>query len=416
MASDLSLSSAFNTVTATSSNSDVADVSVSGSPEQSSYSLVVSQLAKAHHLIIGIDDGNSSTGVTQGVANAQDTSAIADGVTISFYHNGVKYSYTTDSNTTLQSLAEMINSDDNGVIAEVLNIGTSESPQYVLSLKSEDTGAGTNQITQDSSGSTPGVVLSASLFEGADTEQETTQAGQNAEFTLDGISFSRSSNTISDVIDGLTITLKSTGNTEISIDMDIDSIVDKVKDLVNKYNDFISFMDENARYDFDTKQAGPLLGDSVARTAENRIRAIFAEPITGTESMPYQYLSQVGVQFNDDGTLTFNEYTFRVALQQNKEAVETLFVGENGVAGKLKSFLESYTQGNGVIPSIIDSIDDQIQDLQEKYQEAQEDIEDYREELVKTYADLEDKMIYYQSLQDQIDNMIETWKNTFNRD
>ena len=413
-ASDLALSSTFNTTTATSSNTDVADVEVSGSPSQSTYSLEVTQLAKAHHLIVGVDDGDPSNGVTQGIANAQDASLIADGVTISFYHNGVEYTYTTDENTTLQSLAYEINSDNNGVIAEVLNIGTSDSPQYVLSLKSEDTGSGTSQITQDSSGTTAGINLSASLFEGVNTEQQTTQAGQDAQFSIDGISFTRSSNVVDDVIDGLTITLKSAGSSEISVDIDIDSIVNEVSNLVSKYNNFISFMDQNARYDLENKQAGPLLGDSIARTAENRIRAIFSEPVSGTESLPYQYLSQIGIQFNDDGTLTFDESTFRAALQENRSAVETLFVGENGVAGKLKTFLESYTQGNGVIPSVLDSIDQQIQDLQEKYQEAQDDIEDYREQLVRIYSELENKMIYYQSIQEQLDNLIETWRNTFN--
>ncbi|WP_162508105.1 flagellar cap protein FliD N-terminal domain-containing protein, partial [Desulfothermus okinawensis] len=100
-ADNIDTSSSFLTKSASSSDEDVASATVSNSAHTGTHSLTVNHLAKAHHLIIGVDDGDPATGVTQGIPEPDNATLIEDGITLSFYHNGTLYSYTTDSNTTL---------------------------------------------------------------------------------------------------------------------------------------------------------------------------------------------------------------------------------------------------------------------------------------------------------------------------
>lgn len=412
-ADTLNNSNTFQTVTATSSDTLVATVSASSNSQSGTYSLTVSTLAQADHQLVGVDDSNPGTGVTLGVSDPDDASLIADGTSLNFYHEGTLYTYTTDSSTTLSSLADEINNADNGVIAQALNIGTTDSPQYVLSLKSQDTGSGAKQITTDAAGTSPGVTLSATLFEGQTTEQEQTQAGVDASFNIDGVDFTRSSNTLTDVISGLTINLQDTGSTQIDLTLDTDSITQYVLSFINAFNAIDSFMDQNADYDSDTQTAGPLLGDSIARTAQNQIMAIIGDPVSGTTT--YQYLSEIGIQRQEDGTLSLDSETFQSALSSNRQAVEDLFVGDNGVAGKLVSFLEDYTNSfDGVIPSTINTITEQINDLNDDYTEAQNEIQDYEDRMNEIYNNLELAVMKYQSIGDQLSAIIDTWDTSSN--
>jgi flagellar hook-associated protein 2 len=414
IADTLSSSTTFNAKTITVNDSSILTATASSSAHSGTYSITISKVAKAHHLIIGVDDSNPSTGVTVGISDPDDASLIQDGVTISFYHNGKTYSYTTDSSTTLTNLADTITNDDNGVYASVTNIGSETSPQYVLSLLSEDTGSSTNQITTDEAGTTKGVTLSDTLFTTGATEQETVQTGEDAQLDIDGVTYTRSSNEITDIISGVTLNLLNTGTTTITVSLDTESIIENIQTLITAYNDFDSFMDENASYDLENKEAGPLLGDSIARGAQNSLRSIFSGIVPGTASNEYQYLSQIGIQFSDDGTLEFDRTSFEDALKNNPEDVEALFTGDDGVATRLKELLNYYTDSSqGVIPSTIKSIQDQLEDLNNRYTEAQEDLNEYEEQMVKKYAALEEAVLKYQAIQEQLDSYIDSWKNSF---
>ncbi len=393
------------------SDSSILSATASSSAHTGTYDIDVLNIAKSHNLLIGVDDANATTGVTLGISNPNDSSLIQDGVTLSFYHNGTEYTYTTDSNTTLSSLAEAINQDDNGVYASVINIGDDTNPQYILSLKTEDTGGGTHQITQDAAGTTEGVNLSDTLFAGVTTEQETAQAGEDAELVVDGVNYSRSSNEISDIISGVTLTLTSTGSATLSVTNNISAITQQVQNFVTAYNNFDTFMDQNASYDAETKKAGPLLGDSIARTMQNNIRSILGSAVTGTGSNAYQYLSQIGITFQDDGSLKFDSTKFQEALENNFEDVKKLFTGDNGIATQLANAISTYTDSStGIIPTTINNLEKKINDLNDKYQDAQEEVQDYEERMVKKYSALEEAVIKYKSIQETLESYIEIWK------
>jgi flagellar hook-associated protein 2 len=407
-ADSLNTSSEFNPTSAASTDTDVATASASSGTPTGTYSVSVSTLAEAHRLVVGVQDAGD--GVNTGISDAAKSSLIESGVTLSLYHEGTVYSYTTDADTTLNSLAAEINSADNGVSAQALNIGTADAPQYVLSLKSQETGDGTKQITTDVAGTATGVTLSSTLFAGETTEQETTQCGQDAVFTVDGLGFSRSSNAITDVISGVTLNLKDQGEAQINVTLGKAQITSKVGALVSAFNAVETFYDNNASYDQTTGVGGILLGDSIARGAEMRIDTIFREPVPGTVDNTYQYLSEVGIEFKEDGTLEFDSEAFQEALENDPEAVAALFVGENGAAGRLCSSLQAYTDTyDGILSARMKALENDIDELNLEYSEEQAYLEDYRERLSWKYTNLEKAVLKYQSLQEQLESILDMW-------
>ncbi|MFP4393605.1 MAG: flagellar filament capping protein FliD [Desulfohalobiaceae bacterium] len=404
----------FTPSSASSSKESVASVEADSNALPGTYSLDVSQRAQAHTQIVGVDDGHAGTGVAQGISDAQDSSLINSGTNLSFYHEGTEYSYTTDDSTTLASLANTISNDDNNVTAQALNIGTSEDPQYILSMKSETTGDGTKQITTDEAGENPGISIDAELFadENGDpltNEQETTQTGQNAEFSVDGTNFSRSSNEVSDVIDNATINLHDTGTSEITVSRDVEKVTQNVQDFVDAFNKHDAFLKENASYNKDEDKGGPLLGDSLARSTKNSLSSILSQPVSGGS---YEYLFQVGIEKNSDGTLAFDQAKFQEAFQEDPEGVQNLFVGQDSAADRVSSYLKNYTDNyGGVIPSKIDNFDSQISSLEDDYAAAQEDLEDYRAQQTRKFGKLEDMVMRYQSTEEQLSSYINTWDN-----
>ncbi|WP_459893788.1 flagellar filament capping protein FliD, partial [Desulfothermus okinawensis] len=166
--------------------------------------------------------------------------------------------------------------------------------------------------------------LSGNLFTTGATEQEDAQAGEDASINVDGVDYTRSSNEIDDIIDGLTINIQNTGSATITVTLDTDTITSNIQKLIDAYNNFDQFMDENASYDLESKKAGALLGDSIARTAQNNIRSILSGIVPGTGDNAYQYLSQIGIEFKDDGTIELDENTLTNALVAHPDDVSAL--------------------------------------------------------------------------------------------
>jgi len=400
-------SSEFEVHSASSTNTDAATATAESGAEPGSYNLDVTQLAQAQHKLVGEADGGT-TGVTQGVTDPDDETQIAD-TTFQFDHLGNTHTYDTVDNDgnqkSLNDLAETINNDDEaGVLAQTIEVSDG---QYALSLKSQTTGTGNNEITN----------ISGDIYKGGNTglDINEVQQAKDASFNLDGVDYTRTSNEISDAIPGVTLNLQSDQSTIIDVSLDSEGITQNVQNMVNAFNNYDKFMDENATYDKEEKQAGPLLGDSLARTTDNKVTNILGDRLTedSEEELSdnkYQYLSRVGINKQDDGSLNFNPTEFQEALQNNPSDVKNLFVGDKGIAGRLKSYLQEQTSAiTGTIPRTIQSVEDNVSDLKEDYSEAQQDINRYQTRITEKYSRLEEKILEYQSQEKQLSRAIDTW-------
>ena len=431
----LNSSDVFQARSAGSSDESVVAASADSGAALVSASVNVDHLAQAHTQLVGVEtDGDSSTleGITGSDPEAhEDSSKIADGVTVSFHHEGNKYDYSTDGDTTLSSLAESISSDGNGVRAEVTNIGTLDSPEYALRMKSESTGAGEHRITQvngdGTDSGTQGITVhdgdSSSVGSGVDlfatgdntsgsTDQTASMSGRNASFSVDGVAYERASNSVSDIYDGVSFELKGPGSADVSVNRNADAAADKVESMVSAFNSAQDFIDKATRYDPEEDTSGPLMGSSLANSAEAKMSRSIQEAVSGTSGNAYQYLSEVGVDFARDGSLNFDSAKFKNAMEANPQAVQDLFVGDNAAADRLVSSMQSLTDDvDGSLTYKMESLTRQVDSYEADLEDAKREVESYRERLVDKFTAMENAVREYQNMQDQLESQVKTWNS-----
>ena len=235
----------YQTKVANLSNPDIADITVGTDAHETNYSLTVNSLAKASSYKIG-----TISTITDYNATISSTGSL----TINYLKDGTATSFTVDyTGKSLKNIMDTINSSGD-LQASIINLGTSSSPDYQLIVSSKNTGTA-NAITGIDDTSNPGDD-SAGVFSEQATNTYETVAAQDAQITLNGINFTSSTNTFSNVITGITINVKSTGSSNLEITKDTSKVQGYVEDILNKYNDLMDTV-ENL-----TKQGQPLSGDS----------------------------------------------------------------------------------------------------------------------------------------------------------
>ncbi len=138
---------------------------------------------------------------------------------------------------------------------------------------------------------------------------------------------SRSTNTVTDVIDGVTLNLQETtistdgityDDVEVTMTRNTEALKEKVEQLLTAYNDVLKFVDDNAEFDPDTKETGPLYGDSLVRTITSTLKSPFSSVASGFSSNDsFIQPSDIGIEFESDGTLTLNTNEFDEAISEN---------------------------------------------------------------------------------------------------
>ena len=160
-------------------------------------------------------------------------------------------------------------------------------------------------------------------------EQGQLQEGQDASLTVDGISITRNTNNISDILAGVTLNLKeadSSKTVNVSVDRDHDAIVDKVEKFVNDYNGLVDFINEQFTYNEEEQTAGVLFGDVSLLSVQGGIQSIIVDRIIGLPS-DLRSLSQVGIDTDRNGKLTLNKDTFLEKIQSDLDGVVKVFAG-----------------------------------------------------------------------------------------
>ncbi|MDP2689841.1 MAG: flagellar filament capping protein FliD, partial [Deltaproteobacteria bacterium] len=241
-AEELKSATGFNVFNAAVTNSAILDAKATSNASYGTYEVRVDAIAKAHKM--------AADGV------AADTAVVASGAgSFSFQAGGgAVQTVSVDATTTLASLKDSINNLNAGVTASVVNDGSPANP-YRLIISSNTTGTA-NAVTITQNDTT--LLFSTTL-----------QAAQDASVNVDGLTYTRSTNNISDIITGVTLDLKSADAVNpltLSVSRDTDEITKRIQAFVDGYNGVVDYIKSKNRYDSETKTAGEFFGDSVARS------------------------------------------------------------------------------------------------------------------------------------------------------
>lgn len=310
-ASQLSSASAFQTLSATSSNPDALTATASAGAPAGTYTLKVLSVARAHQL-----------GSDQRFADTTTTSVGTGSITITNTATGTAtYVYIPEGAGHLEAVRDAINASGADVFASIVNDGSGSTP-YRLLITSKTTGtAGAIQIETSLTG---GTGLS---FTGPDS---LVTAASNARVQIGAggtpIVVESSTNSISTALPGITLNVKGVSASEFTLTVarDNDAIVQKVQDLVKAYNDFVDYVKEVASYDVEQKQGGPLLGEFGLQSITSDLSSMLVRSVSGLRPA-VSALSSVGVRMASTGKLSVNEAELRAKLESDPSAVSALF-------------------------------------------------------------------------------------------
>jgi len=297
-----------------SDNNKVVDITTTSSATSGTYSLVVDNLA-TETKIISNGFANTTSELENGRVKVTSGSASAT-VTIN------------STNNSLDGLRLAINNLGLDVKASFLNDGDDTVPVRLL-------------ISGNLTGATGAVTMSYSkdsIYPVDEISFTTTQEAKNASFSIDGVSISKSSNTVSDVISGAALKLQSAGSGTISLSTDTNAITTKVSDFVDEYNEVSSFLNEQLALDTDTEETGVLFGNFAVQNLQQIFRSSISSKVTGITG-DYTYLSQIGITTKSDGTLILDTDELSDALIDDIQNVSQLFSSRGTVTHSSVTFV-----------------------------------------------------------------------------
>jgi flagellar hook-associated protein 2 len=306
------------------------------------------------------------------------------------------------STDTLSSVASKINAKDAGVTAVVVTSGT----QQRLLIRSSNTGADYGfeikaydvsgaEITDGSTGVGKFSYIAAPSGTSGLTQ---TQAGQDASITVEDITITSSSNTVSDAVPGVTLKLLSTTSSavQITVGNDTDTIKTKITAFQDAYNTLVSNLKTLTKYDATTKKAGDLQGDGTAVTLLSVLNSMVSA--TGpADSKTFSYLSDVGIQVQPSGLLSTNSSTLTTAFD-SLDDLKTFFynygstTANNGLARRFRDFEWDANGVQGTLSLKKTALSDAITRNESSQEKFNVRIAEVQKRLYKQYGGLDSRM------------------------
>jgi flagellar hook-associated protein 2 len=297
--------------------------------------------------------------VQESGAFASSTSTISSGSgTMTLKINGTSYDIAYTSSTTLDDLKTAINNTaGKNITASTLQVGTGD---YRLILTSKETGANQAISITDSTGGTLNSQLLAYDASTNPSGMQEIQAASDASFKYNGITLTRSSNTISDVVTGMTINLlEDSGSANISISQDTTAISEAMSSFVTNYNSLTTQLTNLTTSDKTTGTVGVFNGDSSIYSITRAINQIVTSVNSDGLSLP-----QFGIDISQDGAMSFNSATFISKFNENTTLSEKLLSGmsttnssgntttTDGAFTSLNVLMKRYTSSNGIMSTL----------------------------------------------------------------
>ena len=379
------------------SNSKPDDLSfvASASVEAGSYDIAVTQVADRDSWVSG------------GFAASDTQINGGSGITLTFTtSSGVKTVAVTGP--TPQAIVDAVNDAEQGYAAKLIDTGASSNP-YVIVFEG-DTGAD-NAFTISAADSATGNPATAFSI----ASQVRTAADAN--LSLNGVAVTRSTNTITDLVDGATITLNQTfsGSAAINIAADTSQTKTALTDLVSTYNlTFELFGELSSNEESDDELVGSLSTDTNFRSIVTSIRRIVtSESSASVGSMTH--LSSMGLSMTREGTLEIDETRLDTALSSDfDDLVTALTAGTNdqtpfgdasrGIAGDASALIQNFLKSQGSVSQSIVNAESRKSEYETRLAELEARMERVKERYVAQFSAMESIVSQMKSTGDYLTN------------
>jgi flagellar hook-associated protein 2 len=377
---------------ARSSDADKFLVSATANAELGNHSLTVEQLAQADTRVSKqYTDSNTSFGSI----TTDQTFSIEVGhpldedpynrVSIDVTINADSFNQTDDK--VLADIADAVNvAMGNAVIA-----GTITSAERVqASIVTEQTGisrlifrsmSSGYDYRQDMTDSTDSLLAALEINQNVQSSgsaggymtaigTSATDSTLNSKFLLDGLTFYRNSNLISDALSGVTLELLDSFETteNITINADTASVKEEVRTFLDSYNELMQYVRDNTGINSETGTSGVLSLDSKYMDMKSSLRTITLSPVEGVLNSDYSSLFSIGIEANSIGMLSIKDASkFTEALEASTTNVSDVFkTSENGIIDQLINYIGKFIGADGKIYDSKNTIDEQVSYLDDR--------------------------------------------------
>jgi flagellar hook-associated protein 2 len=398
-AAALTRSSTWGATTGSSSDAAAVAVTTSASTLPGSYSIEVQRLASVQSNATGVYTSADAL-VGEGTLRIElgTWSADQSGFTPKAGATAVDITVGPPAES-LAQLRDKINASNAGVVASVLT----DASGARLVLRSATTGEMNGfrvGVTDSDGNNSDGLGLSALAFDPSVGVLTMAQAlaAANAAATLNGLSISSSSNTLSNVLDGITLTLGKVTAAPVQVDAKTDtaSIRKALDGFVSAYNELNKQLLEQTKYDAATKSAGALQGDSAAVQMRAQLRSLLGE--SSSASAMFTRLAEVGFDVQSDGSIRLDEAKLANGLA-NLGEMQKLFARSdplapsgNGLATRLRNMADQVLGIDGSISTRSEGLRRRIELNQDRQEQLEDRIARIEKRLRAQYTALDRQM------------------------
>lgn len=241
----------------------------------------------------------------------------------------INIDFSTDS---LQDIAAKINSSGElDVSATVVTEKKDGNTTYKLELS----GTGVPSTVIDSSG----LLEALGVYQRGFSSELV--AAQDSKVVIDNLTINSDKNSITNVIQGVTVNLSKVGTTTLDLTKDTEAITSSIKGLQTGFNDVISYIKQNSKFDDKTFQSGALFGDQTASQVSAALNdLLFSNLGTGT----YKNLTDLGFSLDDQGSLQLDEAKLKKAISTDLDGVRKLMMATGSSANSTLRYVSSSSQ------------------------------------------------------------------------
>lgn len=286
---------------------------------------------------------------------------------------------------TLDDVLRKINARGGLVSASILNDGTSVAP-YRLQLTSAQMGLAGELLVDGLGFTTMTSARDARVLLGDNPSS--------------GVLITSSTNTITDIVPGLTLDLTAASDEVVTVNVkrDLDSVVSAFSAIIESYNSTLTRIKELSKYDSENQVSGILLGDGTLLSIDKRLSQLI---LTNRDSAVgnLRRLADFGIRFRE-GKLELDEQKLRSILNERlDDAIEFFTDGEKGFAATLQSKLEYITKSGGLIDRHDDALEQKKRQITERIETLNQRLDRKSEQLLKQFLAMESALAQMQSQQ-----------------
>ncbi len=215
----------------------------------------------------------------------------------------------------------------------------------------------------------------------------------NAKLTFNGINIQRNSNTVDDLVSGVTFSLKaimeaSDPDVSVNVDNDVSGVKSKIQSFIDKFNDAYSYLKSN--YYSGESGRGLFVGDPSASSLISTLQRSVTGQVSGIASDKLNRLNQIGISFDPSTGLSISDSsTLESNIKEKADEVAAIFNSTNGIATSLYDTLDNYLGSSGSIARITESYDNNVSYYTDKITAMNERIDKSASILRKKYEELQ---------------------------